>query len=436
VGRMKNTQLDIDTVSKRRRLSPRKNPYWVSVGGRRGGVSLGYRKGQRNPGRWIAKIVINGQRFEEKIGTADDEGSPENAMAFRTAVEASLVWSRKQHEEMTARAQLNPSNQTLIVKTAVCEYVEERMKRSEKQGKNAAGRLNKHVLSDLSFANTKLSKLRASSIEAWRSRIPMTGTETLTSDKTAIAPQTVNRLLNDLRAALNAAAEKYRRRLPAYLLTEIKIGTRREPVTRQARKQLLNDGQVTAAIDAAFAVDDTGDFGRLILLIAATGARHSQIAAVRVGDVQVDRKRVLVPAANKGRAAKSKPPIAIPLSDGVIEQMVPVMEGRDPDAVLLERWGYRRKASLTWERDKRRTWGPAYNALPLWKLAVGHAGLPPETIIYAFRHSSIVRMLRDGIPVRMVAALHDTSMIMIEQHYSAYILDATEEIARRSALIL
>jgi hypothetical protein len=48
------------------------------------------------------------------------------------------------------------------------------------------------------------------------------------------------------------------------------------------------------------------------------------------------------------------------------------------------------------------------------------------------RHSSIVRALSAGVPVRLVAALHDTSVQMIEQHYSAYIVDATEEIARRA----
>jgi hypothetical protein len=49
-----------------------------------------------------------------------------------------------------------------------------------------------------------------------------------------------------------------------------------------------------------------------------------------------------------------------------------------------------------------------------------------------FRHSSIVRTLNAGLSVRLVAALHDTSVEMIEQHYSAYIVDATEELIRRS----
>jgi hypothetical protein len=51
--------------------------------------------------------------------------------------------------------------------------------------------------------------------------------------------------------------------------------------------------------------------------------------------------------------------------------------------------------------------------------------------MYALRHSSIVRGLKKNLPVRLVAALHDTSVEMIEKHYAAYIIDMTEEMARQ-----
>jgi len=52
------------------------------------------------------------------------------------------------------------------------------------------------------------------------------------------------------------------------------------------------------------------------------------------------------------------------------------------------------------------------------------------------RHSSIVRALRAGIPVRIVAALHDTSSAMIEKHYAAYILDVSDDLARSAVTAL
>jgi hypothetical protein len=63
---------------------------------------------------------------------------------------------------------------------------------------------------------------------------------------------------------------------------------------------------------------------------------------------------------------------------------------------------------------------------------VAAAELPPGLVPYCLRHSSIVRGLRAGLPVRLVAAAHHTSGIMIEKHYGAFIVDATEDLLRRA----
>ena len=47
-----------------------------------------------------------------------------------------------------------------------------------------------------------------------------------------------------------------------------------------------------------------------------------------------------------------------------------------------------------------------------------------------------VRGLRAGLPVRLVASAHDTSVAMIEKHYGAFIVDATEDLLRRAAVPL
>jgi site-specific recombinase XerD len=70
----------------------------------------------------------------------------------------------------------------------------------------------------------------------------------------------------------------------------------------------------------------------------------------------------------------------------------------------------------------------------LWKRAVAKAGLPDSTIPYALRHSSIVRGLRFGLPIRLVAALHDTSVAMIERHYSRWITEGLDELAARAVV--
>jgi hypothetical protein len=71
-----------------------------------------------------------------------------------------------------------------------------------------------------------------------------------------------------------------------------------------------------------------------------------------------------------------------------------------------------------------------------WRAALTAAGLPGGLVPYCLRHSSIVRGLRAGLPVRLVAAVHDTSAAMIERHYGAFIVDATEDLLRRAVVPL
>ena len=71
-----------------------------------------------------------------------------------------------------------------------------------------------------------------------------------------------------------------------------------------------------------------------------------------------------------------------------------------------------------------------------WAKIVARAALAAGTIPYALRHSSIVRGLRAGLPVRLVAALHDTSSAMVEKHYTSDIIDAMDALAARAVVPL
>jgi hypothetical protein len=67
--------------------------------------------------------------------------------------------------------------------------------------------------------------------------------------------------------------------------------------------------------------------------------------------------------------------------------------------------------------------------------AVARAGHDPTTVTpYSLRHSNIVRALLAGVPTRVVAALHDTSVPMLERTYSQHILDHSDTVARHALL--
>jgi hypothetical protein len=51
------------------------------------------------------------------------------------------------------------------------------------------------------------------------------------------------------------------------------------------------------------------------------------------------------------------------------------------------------------------------------------------------RHSSICRALLKGVPVSIVARLHDTSAREIEAHYSHFILDVAGDVLSRKGLL-
>jgi integrase len=413
---------DFDTPAKRSKLRVRKNPYWQGVSGGRGGVSLGFRKAAKGPGVWVAKIVVDGQRIEERIGAPEGTARSQGSLSFPKAVAEALTWGKQQAAAVATAGELAALAKIPTVRLAVETYVGMRKARAERSG--SEGSLKLHVGNDTEFADTKLAKLEAQNIEDWRARLP-----------TRLVPSSKNRILNDLRAALNSAAAKYRRQLPAHIPAEIKIGTKAEPPTSSPRRQLLTDEQVRAVVEAAFEVDPTGDFGHLVLLAASTGARFSQLANLIVIDFQFENARVMMPSSRKGKNRQPGARAAVPVGLDVMRRLLPAVNGRGEEEPLLQRWGYRQVGGPgNWVKDKRQAWGRASEINELWARAIGVAGVPADTVMYALRHSSIVRGLKKNLPVRLVAALHDTSVEMIEKHYAAYIIDMTEEMARQTLM--
>ena len=112
-----------------------------------------------------------------------------------------------------------------------------------------------------------------------------------------------------------------------------------------------------------------------------------------------------------------------------------MVAGRIGSETLLRRWTHRQSGPATWERVSREDWGAASFMQRSWRKALDVARLE-YVEPYVLRHSSIVRMLRKGLPVRIVAGLHDTSTSMIERHYSAHILDLADELARQAVVPL
>jgi integrase len=256
---------------------------------------------------------------------------------------------------------------------------------------------------------------------------------------------TKQRLTNDIKAALNAAYTAHRDRLPATLPAIIKAGLKAaasehdEAVPLARENQILTDVQVGKLLAAAREIDAEeeldGDLFRLVVVLAATGARFSQVARLRVSDVQREQGRLMVPVSRKGREAKTGH-VPVPVGADVLDALLSAMTRRAKDAALLERWRHEQvSGSIEWRRSVRVPWQAAGELARAWRLIRARAKMP-DVIPYALRHTSIVRGIRANLPIRLVAALHDTSVTMIERHYGRWIADGLTDMAAAAVVPL
>jgi site-specific recombinase XerD len=423
----------IDTPAKRNKLPIAKKPVWERLAP---GVFLGYRKSPEAR-KWLVRYhdpdAPKGSTNPYKMqvfANADDAHIAEEALSFKHAsVEALRL----------AEAASVPGAKDalpLTVRRAVEEYIAVRNARERKiRGRDdirsdADTRLSRNVLSDAELCDTKLKDATKDRLTEWLAGVPL---------KAA----TKKRLAGDFKAALRLAGERYSKSLPATWRTEISAALTVKNDERNSRAiQVLPDDQIRAALLAAKEVDEEGNWGgdlyRLMTALAATGARFSQAVRIIRKDAfkqrRVNRKTgaeatdcvVMVPASRKGKGGKGKPPTKriITASDFEILTSGP---DTDPDGPLLMRWKNEEISPTVWKRGERAAWYHASEITRPWRLIVERAGLPAHTVPYAFRHSSIVRQLQAGLPVALVAALHDTSPLMIQEHYGAYIVDASDD---------
>ncbi|MER9533014.1 tyrosine-type recombinase/integrase [Mesorhizobium sp. M0309] len=405
-------------------------------------VHLGYRKGKRG-GVWLVRWRSGAGYRQAAVGTADDKGSTKGGLTYEAAGKA----ARQHVEAQRLQAETDAKGPALKVKGAVEVYVGARNAREGKRAgrdkrSDAGQRLGRYVLGEgergeqdtipgaAPLADVDLQALGESDLLAWQAGLPA-----------AMKATTRQRLVNDLKAALNAAYATNRGKLPPTLPGTIKQGLRAAvaddtaPVARD--NQILPDADIARVLRAAREVDAEqgweGDLFRLVLVLAATGARLSQVARMHVADCQISQSRLMVPTSRKGRGAKSGT-ITVPVGRDVMDELVPVTAKRPPDAVLLERWRHEQAAgTIEWHRAGRGSWRSSAELARPWQAIRDCAGLP-DVIPYALRHSSIVKGIRANLPIRLVAALHDTSTAMIERHYSKWITSGLEDLAR-SAIV-
>jgi integrase len=396
---------DLKSATPRLKLTIAKKPYWLSLAP---GIALGYR---RNAGVGTWSVRYNGGNGEwlKKIGSADDreKANPDLCIFdFDQAQQAARKLARTQPgvPEDTSRP--------LTVDEALSQFKQDLFARggSPYNEKTLRGHVTPSLLSK------PVQLLAKNELTTWRNGLIG-----------KLKPSSVNRMCKSFRAALNLAANNDSRikNRDAW-----KLGLKGLPGAEEDRNVILDDNTVGSVVLASYERNDA--LGLFMHVLAETGARPSQAERRLVADLVMTNPkapRLMMPKSGKGggdRLARKVERYSVAITPDLAHRLKLAAKGRSSrDRLLLQSNG--------------QPWGdaPAEAYGDDMREVIAGLGLDEEVTPYALRHSSIVRWLLKGINTRVVASAHDTSVAMIEKHYSRHIGDhIPEEMARRAMLQL
>jgi integrase len=396
----RKTRSPFESASARLQLPFKENkkPYWQRLGP---GLSLGYRRND-HAGSWSIRAADGaGGEWLKRIGTADDyeQANGGDVLSYEQAVaEARRLYRGK------ADTEHDPSK-PVTLDEALIRYEADLAARSSRPY-NA--KLARHHLTP-SLLSKPLALITADELKVWRDRLVAKG----------LAPSSVNRVRNNVRAALELSA-------PARS-NVWKTGLESLPNARRARKLIFPDDVIRALVAQAYQQDSAT--GLLCDVLAVTGMRPIQAQRLRVEDlIGGDKPRLMVSKTAKGggrnRAEKRLQRYPVPITSTLCAKLRQSATGRTDDAPLLLRADGQPWSETNPHGDYRSGW--------IWIAKA--VGLAPDATPYLFRHSSIARMLMRGLHTKLVADLHDTSEQMIRQHYGRFIVEHSDEIARAALL--
>jgi integrase len=389
--KVKNRSLD--SREARSRLKARGMPYYVSLDKK---LHLGYRRLRGKAGSWWARHYLGDQQYEvEPIGAADDLSDPDGR-------EILDYWQAqdKARQRMAERtkAAAGPDGQTITISVALDRY-EDNLRARGADTANVP-RVRKHLTESL--ASRPIALLTVHTLELWRNGL-----------LTHMQPASVNRVCNPFRAALNLAADSIENQNRAAW----EIGLRALPDATEARNVVLTEAEVRRLVVEA--PREGAQFGLFVETAAITGARRSQLARILVRDLK--KNQIEMPSSRKGRGKKKITRRQIPIPATLATRLGEAADRRPQDVPLLTK-----SSGEPWKKGDHTR---------LFRRTAKRARLDPEIVtIYALRHSSITRQLKAGVPIRVIAALHDTSVAMIEKSYSVEIDKHVDEIVRPGLL--
>jgi integrase len=351
-------------------------------------LHLAYRRKNRDaPGLWLVRRYVGGERYRiAPLGLADDfeDADGEGVLNFAQA-------QKRAHET----AQPNQTRSPLTVADAIADYVTW-LKAHRATGEDAERRAAKLILPAL--GKLKLSDLTTARIIHWRDRLaeapallrtaPGQEQNVKRTNVKRARKATANRTWTILRAALTRAFR-------AGHVDDDTAWRRVEPFrnVNAARPGFLSIEQAQRLINAA---DPEDGFRTLVHAALLTGARYSELAALRCRDYQRGKLHIA--------QSKSGHPRDVTLTEEGSAFFAALSVGRTGDAFLLV------------HKDGE-PWAKSEQARPM-RAACLVARIKPAVGFHQLRHTWASLAVMSGMHLSLVARnLGHRSTAMVERHY-------------------
>lgn len=336
---------NIQTVSGRAKLAPRREPYWERVGQ---GCYLGYRcMTPGKPGTWMARHYDEATGSKPTKALGDFADQPDNRR-YDLAKAAASDWF--------THLKRGGAKKSHTVGDAVDEYLSHtKQEKGDDAEKDARSRLTRLVKSDAKLSDLDLGKLTPGHVNAWRKALAAPSAQGRTKSKA-----TINRDLSAFRAALNHA---YR----AGWVTSDHAW--KNPLLPMAGVENRRDVYLSADHRRALVAACPDDLASLVRCLSLLPLRPGAAAGLKAGDFDAQHGTLTI---SKDKAAAGR---KIPLPAHLIEFFKPLVKNKLPGAFMFARADGR-----PWDKD-------------MWKYplrdAATAAELPAGTVLYSLRHSTI-----------------------------------------------
>jgi integrase len=385
-------------------------------------------------GSWLARWLDKDARksYQKRLGDADDyvEADGIKVLDFDAAEAAAKVWF-KEHNQA---AHFEATGETVTtgpytVASAIADYLRDAEKRGVKGHGIMTLTINAHILPKL--GGLEVTKLTRKRIEDWlmalaessRRKTGKVRDEVIhlkaptTEDERRARKDSANRVLTNLKAALNLAVNsgRYSGPTPWRDVKKFKgVGTARiHFLTVQEQRRLVN-------------VCPEG-FKQLVQAALYTGCRYGELGRMKVRDFNPTANTIFVERSKSGR------PRHIALTKEASAWFVEQVTGRKNGESLLRRPNAKGK-TRKYQEDPI-AWGP-HDQKKVMADACDAAKIEAMGF-HELRHTYASGLVNKGVPLAYVAAqLGHTDTTMVEKYYGHLSPSALADSIRKLAPVL